>query len=184
MIKPKLASQPPKPYPSGEIPQYGDVVRLTANFVTHLSNDLQARLEGRTGYIRGFSYGVSLPVVMFDAVGRRKPFELGNVESVNLEFVSRKGGSKDPQFTQGPWKAIHLERQHYICPQQGDVPICLMTDSTQRTPEQNAANCALVLDAPMFHEALRDLVGSLAGDDKASLGDALAKAKTLLDKHP
>lgn len=162
MTKLKLASQQPKPYPTGEIPTHGDVVRIQAGHLGHFSKEVQARLVGRLGYIRNFSYGESVPVVMFDGVGRRKPFELGQVATINLEAASN----------------------HYVCPQEENSPICLVTPSPKRTPELNAANCALVVDAPIFHGTLSALVAAMSTDDKASVTAALETAKKLLEKHP
>lgn len=184
MTKLKLASQQPKPYPTGEIPTHGDVVRIQAGHLGHFSKEVQARLVGRLGYIRNFSYGESVPVVMFDGVGRRKPFELGQVATINLEFVSRKDGVKPTKFSRGPWKTLEAASNHYVCPQEENSPICLVTPSPKRTPELNAANCALVVDAPIFHETLSALVAAMSTDDKASVTAALETAKKLLEKHP
>jgi hypothetical protein len=90
MNKAKAASPERKPYPTGEIPDYGDLVRIPADQISSYKKADQSRLVDRVGYIRSFSFLESHPVVMFAGEGRRKPFELGQVESKDLEFVSRK----------------------------------------------------------------------------------------------
>lgn len=86
----KESPRPRRPYPTGEIPEHGDIVRIPADQIECYKKDMQSRLTDRLGYIRNFSYPNSIPLVMFAGAGRRKPLDLGQVDAGQLEFVARK----------------------------------------------------------------------------------------------
>lgn len=160
------------------------MVRLTATYFASLKSERQFLLEGRVGSVNQFSPIDSVPTVVFLAVEGRRQFALERVDSSNLEFVSRKIGARVNKFTPGPWTAIISGDFYWIRHNQSKKPFCLVSKSGTRISEENTANAALAVDAPMFHEALSALVRSIGTDNEADLAEALEKAKNLLEKHP
>lgn len=86
----KAAPAAHQPYPTGEIAEHGDVVRIRADHLHLFDKSKQERLKDREGHIRSFSFNSGAPAVMFEAQGRRKPMLLENVSAYHYELVSRK----------------------------------------------------------------------------------------------
>lgn len=89
-------------------------------------------------------------------------------------------------FSRGPWRPVSSSQEFghtYLCsPSHGNSPICLVITSKDRDVETDKANLALLLDVPVLHQALAALVNAIE-DDGNKLGDAVAAAKALLEKH-
>lgn len=86
----KTSPAPKQPYHTGEMPEHDDIVRVRADHLNLFDKARRERLKDRHGYIRGFSYQSGMPIVMFEAQGRRKPLLLENISLYHFEFVSRK----------------------------------------------------------------------------------------------
>lgn len=90
-----------------------------------------------------------------------------------------------PGFSRGPWKVVGKDFTHrYICSPEGKSPVCLVLTSSERTPEQDEANLAVILGIPEIHGALADLVSAIDGEDDQFMEEALAAARVLIEKHP
>ena len=82
-------SKQPMPYTTGETPMVGDLVRIPDREVDSYKSAVQPKIKGRIGYISGFTYPCAYPLVKYLAIGRKKEFALGQVQTKWLEFISR-----------------------------------------------------------------------------------------------
>lgn len=79
----------PKPYRTGEIPMLGDLVKIPDDEIDSYKSAVKSKIKDRVGYISGFTYPSSYPLVKFVAIGRKKEFSLGQVRSEWIQFISR-----------------------------------------------------------------------------------------------
>ena len=86
-------SELPKPYKTGETPMVGDLVKIPDEEVDSYKSNIKPKIKDRIGYVSGFTYPNSLPIVKYSAIGRKKEFTLGQTPSRWLEFISRSQGN-------------------------------------------------------------------------------------------
>lgn len=84
-----------KPYSTGETPEIGDQVRVTAAALDSFKTDLRKRMEGRIAVVRHFTYPSEDPMLTFPASGRKKEFKVMHVYAREVELVARAPASSD-----------------------------------------------------------------------------------------
>ncbi|WP_408601472.1 hypothetical protein [Pseudomonas sp. PLMAX] len=84
-----LGAETPKSYRTGETPMPGDRVKIADDRIDTFLLSVHSRIRDREGVLRSFSFPSSKPMVFFPALGRRKDYELGQVDMQDLMFIGR-----------------------------------------------------------------------------------------------
>ncbi len=89
------------PYSTGETPEKGDQVRVTAAALDSFKSDVRKRMEGRIAVVRHFTYPSEDPMLTFPASGRKKEFRYAHIYARELELVERAPASSDGAASDG-----------------------------------------------------------------------------------
>lgn len=85
----RTGAETPKPYLTGETPMAGDRVKIADDRIDTFLLNLHSRIKDREGVLRSFTYPSSKPMIFFPALGRKKDYELGQVDMRDLVFIGR-----------------------------------------------------------------------------------------------
>lgn len=81
--------RPPSPYSGGEVPAVSDRVMLLDAVLDGYPASVRSKVTGREGIVKGLTYPNSMPIVFFPALGRKKDFQLGQVQARWLRLIAR-----------------------------------------------------------------------------------------------
>lgn len=84
-----MSDNQPQPYSSGETPMKGDKVVFVESEVDNYVKGTASKIRGRVGTVRNFTYPKAYPLVFFPAEGRKKDFDMGQVQASWLVLVAR-----------------------------------------------------------------------------------------------